>query len=65
MAQGTSLTPMDFLDTPTTPEGFKAQMSLAEQYSRRWVQTCDPERSVPGGDIQVGDMDKPKNRVPW
>ena len=65
MAQGTSLTTMDFLDTPTTPEGFKAQMSLAEQYNRMWVQTCDPERSVPGGDSQVGDMDEPKNRVPW
>ena len=38
MAEDTSLTTMDFLDLPTTPEWFRMQMSLVEHCNRVWTQ---------------------------
>ena len=63
MAEGTSLTTKDFLDSPTTPERFKVQMSLAEHYNRVWMQVRDLKGPKPGGDGKVGHISGAKVRV--
>ena len=50
MAEGTSVTTMEILDLPTTPERFKAQMSLVEHYSRAWTAARGPKVSRPRGE---------------
>ena len=50
MAEGTSFTTMEFLDLPTTPERFKAQMSLAEHYNRAWTSERGPKVPRPRGE---------------
>ena len=40
-AEGISLTTMDSLDLPTTPERFKAQILLAKQCNRVWTMGSD------------------------
>ena len=41
---------MEFLDLPTTPERFKAQMSLAEHYNRAWTSERGPKVPRPRGE---------------
>ena len=63
MAEGTSLTTMDFLDLPTTPERFKVQMSLAEHYNRAWTQVRDLKGPRLGGTSEVGNINGAKIKV--
>ena len=62
MAEGTSLTTMDLLDLPTTPERFKMQMSLAEHYNRVWTQARNLGGPKPSGSSEVQDIDGAKIR---
>ena len=54
-AEGISFTTMDFLDLPTTPERFRAQMSLAEHYNRIWTLEHNPRGPRSNGSGEMGN----------